>query len=178
MRVKDYELRLILPDCDFSSEKVNAIVTLPQDISEVFPYLNRLFRGLHYIHDKKVLTINICNRLVTLRPKEIAIPKLSDEKEAKELAEEIIRIINETYENRDKIEPDYTTPKELKSSDITKLLPNTNCKECGERTCFAFAYKLLRRETTIRRCQPLFSGKYEDKRIAVIDLLTSYGYEV
>jgi ArsR family metal-binding transcriptional regulator len=68
--------------------------------------------------------------------------------------------------------------KELKSSDILKLLPGTNCKECGERTCFAFSFKLIRHEVVISRCTPLFLKEYEEKRKILFRLLDASGYEV
>jgi acetyl-CoA decarbonylase/synthase complex subunit gamma len=45
--------------------------------------------------------------------------------------------------------------RELSPIDIYKLLPRTNCKECGEENCIAFAAKLVNRETTIEKCPPL-----------------------
>lgn len=173
MLLRDYQLRIVLPECNFSTDKVNAIVTLSDDISQVLPYLNRTLKGLHYIDQSKILTIKMEGHLVTLRPKEIAITKLEDEKEARQVMEELKRIINETYENRNQIEPDYTTPKELKSADVLKLLPGTNCKECGERTCFAFVYKLLRHEAEISKCKPLFSQGNEQKREILLNIIKS-----
>ena len=40
--------------------------------------------------------------------------------------------------------------------DIYKLLPRTNCGECGEKTCMAFATKLADREVDLDACKPLF----------------------
>jgi len=41
--------------------------------------------------------------------------------------------------------------------DVYNLLPRTNCKECGESNCMAFAVKLLERTTiTLDMCKPLF----------------------
>ena len=49
--------------------------------------------------------------------------------------------------------------------DIYNLLPRTNCKECGESNCMAFAAKLLDRTTiTLDMCKPLFvEEKYVEK---------------
>ena len=159
MLLNEYRLRIVLPECNFSAEKVNAIVTLSEDISEVLPYLNTVLKGLHYIDKNKILTVKRGGHLITFRPREIAITKLEDEKEAKEVMEELKQIINDTYQNRDKIEPDYAMAKEIKSSDILKLLPGTNCKECGERSCFSFSFKLIRHEVEISKCTPLFSER-------------------
>ena len=177
MLLNDYKLRIVLPECNFSAEKVNAIINLSEDIGKVLPYLNTVLKGMHYIDKNKILTVKRGGHLITFRPKEIAITKLEDEKEAKKVMEELKQIINETYKNRDKIEPDYTTAKELKSSDVLKLLPGTNCKECGERTCFSFSFKLIRHEVDVSKCKPLYSGGYEEKQEALLKLFEASGYE-
>ena len=51
--------------------------------------------------------------------------------------------------------------KELSPIDVYMLLPRTNCKECGESNCMAFATKLVNREVTIEQCPPLLEKKYE-----------------
>ncbi len=178
MLLNEYQLRIVIPDCDHSAVTVNAIVTLQEDISEVLPYLHTVFKGLQYIDKSKILTVKREGHLITFRPKEIAITKLEDEKEARRVMEELKQIINETYKNRDTIEPNYSMPKELKSSDILKLLPGTNCKECGERTCFAFSFKLIRQELVISKCTPLLLKEHEEKRKVLLKLLDASGYKV
>jgi acetyl-CoA decarbonylase/synthase complex subunit gamma len=51
--------------------------------------------------------------------------------------------------------------KELSPIDVYMLLPKTNCKECGEENCMAFATKLVNREVRIEQCPPLLSKKLE-----------------
>jgi ArsR family metal-binding transcriptional regulator len=171
MLLNEYQLRIVLPDCDHSAVTVNAIATLPEDISEVLPFLHTVLKGSDYIDQNKILTVKREGHLITFRPREVAITKLEGEKEARHVMEELKQIINETFQNRDKIEPDYTMTKELKSSDILKLLPGTNCKECGERTCFAFSFKLIRHELVVSKCAPLFSKEHEEKRKVLLKLL-------
>jgi acetyl-CoA decarbonylase/synthase complex subunit gamma len=45
--------------------------------------------------------------------------------------------------------------KELSPIDVYKLLPKTNCKECGEENCMAFATKIVNREVNVDQCTPL-----------------------
>jgi acetyl-CoA decarbonylase/synthase complex subunit gamma len=52
--------------------------------------------------------------------------------------------------------------KELSPIEIYKLLPGTNCKECGETNCMAFAAKLVNREATLEQCSPILEAKYKD----------------
>lgn len=52
--------------------------------------------------------------------------------------------------------------KELSPIEIYKILPRTNCKECGEANCMAFAAKLVVREAMLDGCKPLLEpGKEE-----------------
>jgi len=51
--------------------------------------------------------------------------------------------------------------RELSPIDVYKLLPRTNCKECGEENCMAFATKLVNREVTLEQCPPLLTKEYE-----------------
>ena len=52
--------------------------------------------------------------------------------------------------------------KEISPIDVYKLLPRTNCGECGFPNCMAFATKLVNGEVTIEDCKPLL--KEENKQ--------------
>jgi hypothetical protein len=54
----------------------------------------------------------------------------------------LIELVNRTWERRDEITPDTTTRQRPTPMAIYKLLPNTNCKQCCEPTCYSFALKL------------------------------------
>jgi len=47
--------------------------------------------------------------------------------------------------------------------DIYKLLPKTNCKECGLPTCMAFALALVKGDKNPKDCPPLLKPKYKQK---------------
>jgi acetyl-CoA decarbonylase/synthase complex subunit gamma len=51
--------------------------------------------------------------------------------------------------------------KELSPIDVYKLLPRTNCKECGEENCMAFATKVVNREVPIEKCRPILKKEFE-----------------
>jgi len=51
--------------------------------------------------------------------------------------------------------------KELSPIDVYKLLPKTNCKECGEENCMAFATKIVNREVNVDQCLPLLKKENE-----------------
>jgi len=61
--------------------------------------------------------------------------------------------------------------KDLSPIDIYKLLPKTNCKECGVENCMAFATKLVNREITLEQCKPLLTKENENAYIQLKDML-------
>jgi ArsR family metal-binding transcriptional regulator len=46
-------------------------------------------------------------------------------------------------------------------------LPKTNCRMCGEQSCFAFAAKLLNGEKTLQDCSPLNSSEYSMNKLQI-----------
>lgn len=54
-----------------------------------------------------------------------------------------------------------TSIREISPIDVYMLLPKTNCKECGEEACMAFAAKLVNREVTLEQCLPLLKAEHE-----------------
>jgi acetyl-CoA decarbonylase/synthase complex subunit gamma len=61
--------------------------------------------------------------------------------------------------------------KELSPIDVYKLLPKTNCKECGQENCMAFATKLVNREVTLEQCPPLLKKENEKAYKQLKDML-------
>ncbi len=61
--------------------------------------------------------------------------------------------------------------KELSPIDIYKLLPKTNCKECGLENCMAFATKLVNREISLDKCAPLLKKENEKAYVQLREML-------
>jgi ArsR family metal-binding transcriptional regulator len=171
MLLHKYDLKIVLSECNPSSLKVNAIADLSEDIGEILPYLNTALKGLQYYAEEKILTVKKEGRLISFRPRQIALTKLEDENEATVIMEELKRIVNETYANRDHIKPTYTSRPMPRPLDIFKLLPGKNCKECGEATCMAFALKLINDEVKLNQCPLLSEKEFEANRSRLKELM-------
>ena len=177
MLLHSYKITRILP-CLADPEKIRVIAEVSDEIHEVFPYLNAVLKGCIYNHPALTLTIKKDGRLFTLHFRHITLAKIEDEKEAEEVLKWLQDLINETYEKRDQIEPNYSKGAELRALDIFKLLPGTSCKKCGELTCLAFAVKLVGHEIEVMKCTPLLSQTYQEKRKVLFELLHAAGYDV
>jgi len=169
--VKNYELEVISPPCEPGAERWNAIAHLSDDVSEVMPYLNATLRGCIYDHQSGVLTWQRGGRRIIIRLKEIAVTNLEDREDARRVMGSLVKTINETWERRADIEPDYRKRDRLKPMDVYKLLPGTNCKACGEPSCFLFALKVTAGKVEVKNCQPLFTDGYRNEREELQDLL-------
>ena len=177
MLLHSYKITRTLP-CLADPMKIRVIAEVSEEIQEVFPYLNALLKGCIYNHPANTLTIRKDQKLITLHALHITLAKIEDEKEAEELLNWLMELINDTYAKRDQIEPNYSKGADLKALDIFKLLPGTNCRKCGEPSCLAFAVKLVGQETRITNCAPLFSGEFKEKRRVLLELLHDAGFEV
>ncbi|MFN2240827.1 MAG: (Fe-S)-binding protein, partial [Anaerolineae bacterium] len=73
---------------------------------------------------------------------------------------------------RENLTPLHTARKRLVAMEIYQLLPQTNCKLCGQPSCFAFASKITVGEAKLEACTPLFDeAQYGEKRQALLDML-------
>lgn len=174
MLLHSYKITRILP-CLADPEKIRAIAEVSDEINEVFPYLNAILKGCIYNHPALTLTIKKDGKLLTLHVRHITLAKIEDEQEAEEILKWLKDLINKTYEKREQLEPNYSKGAELRALDIYKLLPGTNCKECGELTCLAFAVKWVGQEIEIKKCLPLFSLEQQEKQKVLLELLHTAG---
>ncbi len=169
---KDYDLHLEAPGCEPGAEYWNATARFEDDISDVFPYLNAQWPDAIYSPAARQITFRYEGRSVALKPREITISNLPDRDTATIEMEKLLAEINRTWMDRDQLTPRHTPRKRLVAMEIYKFLPQTNCKLCGEASCFAFASKLTVGEAQVEDCTPLFDEpQYAEKRQALEAML-------
>ena len=122
-----------------SAKHLRCVAYLDENISDMLPYLNTVLRGHQYITDPPSLTLKFNGKLITLYSKEIAINIVKDKAEADKILQWLNQEINNTWKRRDQIKPSFSAAQKPGILNILKLLPKTNCKECGQPTCMVFA---------------------------------------
>jgi acetyl-CoA decarbonylase/synthase complex subunit gamma len=55
--------------------------------------------------------------------------------------------------------------------EVYKFLPQTNCGDCGEATCMAFASHMIDRSLQLEDCPPLLEDKFRKKYMKLAELL-------
>ncbi len=155
MMLKGYRKEIFRPECNPQFQSLHCIAHLDQDVAAVLPYLNAVLGGHQYLKNPPALTLKVHGKLITLHPREIAVNALKDEGEADKILEWLKQEINETWLKRDTIEPSFETPAQPRIFEILKLLPKTNCRECGQPTCMVFASLIAKGVKGPNDCPPL-----------------------
>ncbi len=161
MILTGYRKEIFRPECNPSFQSLHCIAHLDEDISKVLPYLNAALGGHQYLREPPALTLKSHGKLITLHPREIAINALRDEGEADKILEWLKGEINDTWEKRSDIQPSFDTPAKPKILEILKLLPKTNCRECGQPTCMVFAAQVAEGGRGPEDCPPLTEAARE-----------------
>ncbi len=167
MLIEDYELEVFTPPCEPGAERLAARAGLTADLSAVLPYLNATLRGAVFHREANALTWKKGGHNLAFHAHEIATSNVENREAATKEIEGLIALVNRTWERRAEITPDYTTHQHPTPLAVYKLLPQTNCKQCEEPTCFTFALKLAASQKEIADCPPLADPRYEQQLAAL-----------
>jgi ArsR family metal-binding transcriptional regulator len=172
MLISFLQPEIVLPPCDHTSETVNIIGRFADDIGPVLPYLNATQPKALFHRAANILRFRFEGHQVTLQPHEMAMGGFEDGDQAVQTLLRLQRLINETWERREEITPSHVERKRLQALAVYRLLPGTNCKECGEPTCFVFANKLAAGQVGIELCTRLCrDDAFAEKREQLMTML-------
>jgi ArsR family metal-binding transcriptional regulator len=166
MLIEDYDVELDDIDClpEAQGSIYSAKARFSADVSEVMPYLNAVIERAKYGSVSRSLIWKDGNRVYALRPDELAVSGILDMKEARQVVAKTVGMINEVWEKRSEITPSYEERTQPPALEAFKLLPGTNCGECGVASCMAFAVQLTKGDSCIEDCPALLK---EDSAEAV-----------
>ncbi|MDD5668341.1 MAG: (Fe-S)-binding protein [Actinomycetota bacterium] len=177
MLVEKIDIEHVEP-CFADETKIRLIARVPVDVSELMPYLNAMLASATYVRDRPALTLTKGIRLITVYPRRVTIAKADDVADAEETLAWLCEKINHAHDHKGEIQPVFEGKIRIKPLDIYGLLPQTNCRECGEKSCLAFALLLLQEKHPLRDCMPLYrEKKWADKLRRLKDVLEALGLE-
>ena len=158
MPVEIVEVRQLLP-CIADTTKFRIIARISPPLGGALKLLEPLFPRARYSEKIGALIIQKGNMLITIYGTgNITMTMIKSEQEAKDLLDELKKTINEAISKgvtpvpREKVKVDH--------AEIYQYLPKTDCRICGEQSCYSFAIRLVGRETTLDKCTPLLDAKY------------------
>jgi ArsR family metal-binding transcriptional regulator len=172
MLIESYNLDIEVSTHSVEEFEYEVIAHLPVDIGPALPYLNATLRSGTYFPDVPAFSWRQDTHKIGFWSDRIAADHLESREQAQEIIEQLVKLVNDTWEKRGEIEPDTSTRENLQPLELYRLLPKTNCKECGDSSCFSFALKLAAGQVELQACKPLYrEGEYNEQRSQLESLL-------
>ena len=141
-------------------------------LAEVIPYLATLPGVIAYNPETRTLTFRRQPGFLTLYPEKVYITQVHDTEEGLELLATLKEAVNATWAQRESLKAADQPRRAPRHLDVYALLPQTNCKECGEATCLAFAVLLIQQKRRLEECIPLQQDdSFSDRRAALEGML-------
>jgi DNA-binding CsgD family transcriptional regulator/ArsR family metal-binding transcriptional regulator len=121
--------------------------------------IERLFPYIHAVAEKAVLSVKppfirfvLDRTLCILYPDRGLATPFEDRAEAAVFVDRLVQFLEEILAKAHAISPKYALTQRVSVIEVLKLLPKTNCRECGFPSCLAFAAMLSLQRTGSNRC--------------------------
>ncbi len=163
--------------CMADEKRVRLTAHLTGDLTEVLPYLNSTMPRACFNADPGTLSFMEGARMVTLYSRRITIGKADNLIDSWSTLEKIRLLVNRTWAQRETITPLYAQRYKPPALEIYKRLPRTNCRECGEQTCMAFAVRLWQGEAVPSECRPVLTDEHTVLRGALLEICQGLGVD-
>ncbi len=161
--------------CIAEQGKIIVVGKPSRAVDTVLPLLNALLPNvISYNPRASTLVLRRKPGFITLLADKVYITQVKDIEEGLALIAAVRDLLNQTWNLRDEIEPrneERRTPRPL---DVWELLPRTNCRQCGEATCMAFAFALLEGGRRVEECPLLREADAVGQRQTLHGLLGNY----
>ena len=128
-------------------------------------------RGAIFSATAPALTWKKAAHNVVFHADRIAVSSVEDRQAAIEELDGLVKLVNRTWERRDEITPNHTTRQRPTAMAVYKLLPATNCRQCGQPSCWNFALKLVAAQVELAACPPLGEPTSAERLVALEALL-------
>jgi ArsR family metal-binding transcriptional regulator len=170
MYLESITLLKVLP-CLAEPGKIIVIGEPSQRLDDVLPYLATLPNIISYNPASCTLTLRRQPGFISLYSDKAHITQVNDVEQGLELFKTLVDAINATWDHRQELVAMTRGKSAPRPLDIWELLPRTNCKQCGEATCIAFACNLLLQERELEECTPLKEDPALAERRATLEAM-------
>jgi ArsR family metal-binding transcriptional regulator len=140
-------------------------------LDEVIPYLATLPGVIAYNPETRTLTFRRPHGFMTLYADKVYITQVVDAAEGLQLFDALKEAVNTVWEKREELAAVMKPKSAPRHLDIWELLPRTNCGQCNEATCLAFAVALIQHKRSLTECPPLQSDSSFADRKATLEAM-------
>ena len=140
-------------------------------LDDVIPYLATLPGVIAYNPETLTLTFRRQPGFLTLYSDKVYITQIKDTQAGLEVLDALKDAINATWEHRHELTAVTKGRRAPRHLDIWELLPRTNCKQCGEASCLAFAVSVIQQQRSLDECLPLQQDPAFSDRKATLEAM-------
>jgi ArsR family metal-binding transcriptional regulator len=167
--VDDYALEIVhRSPCQADPARFKIIATVGRPLGEVLPIIFLSQPNSKYTRDESASYTFQRHNILIGHDGSVAVTYIKDDEEMDALTSRVIRTINKAivYNLTHRAPLDDLVEKKKGLSPMTlyghfKRLPEMDCGECGERSCFGFAAKLYNGERNARDCPHVDAAEIE-----------------
>lgn len=143
-----------------------------REIGTLFPYINGALDDALWYEQPDHVRFLFKGRRCLLYPERAAAHFFDSKESALAFIPSLMAFLKDLDSRRNEIPPNSSRIKHVHVLDIFRLLPGTNCRDCGFASCMAFAAAVSRGRTTADHCPGLSAPMSE---AAVYPLFDSEG---
>ena len=132
------------------------------ELAALFPYINAVADHAQYYEKPVYIKFVLGERLCGLYSTEGAFTPVRNLGDAMAFLPILLDFISDVHRRRPHITPNHKKFNPVSALDIYRLLPGSNCRDCGFATCMAFSAALSRGRASMVDC-PHLSDPMEEK---------------
>jgi ArsR family metal-binding transcriptional regulator len=151
--------------------KIIVIGKPSETLERVIPYLATLPSVIVYNPATSTLTFRRQPGFLTIYADQAIITQVKNIEEGMELLAALWDAVNAVWEKRDELIPETSSRSAVRPLDLWELLPRSNCGQCGEATCMAYAFLLIQGKKLLRECPILQSDSNFTNQKATLETL-------
>jgi ArsR family metal-binding transcriptional regulator len=140
-------------------------------LDDVLPYLASLPGIIAWNPEALTLTFRRPQGFMTLYHDKVYITQVVDTAEGLELFAALKEAVNAVWEKRAELTAVTAKKRAPRHLDIWELLPRSNCGQCNEATCLAFAVAVVQQKRLLTECPPLQSDSSFADRKATLEAM-------
>jgi ArsR family metal-binding transcriptional regulator len=165
---------MLLAPCMADERKLRIVAQLSGSIEPAFPYMNAEMPQACYNPNGPTFTYMEGRRMISLYARRIAAARVDTILDAWRVLASVRMLVNDAWARRSRISPCFEMRQKPPALEIYKRLPRTNCRQCGEVTCLAFAVRVHLGELPVTQCLPAIDGEHAHRREPLLEICRAW----
>ena len=160
--------------CIADPDRIKYMAKINRNLSDILPILFLHLPNSRLTKNPLILSFTMHQHNFMLGEKgDLAVTYVKDKEEVNYINNKLLELINKgikyNFSSHGKLDLLIEKKRKLTLMILYELFPKTNCKECGEESCFNYTAKIMSGETKLDKCPHVIPNSIK-KTVSPIDL--------